>query len=181
MRVFYAIELADDIKQYLKDVQDIVKSTAVSGNFTHYQNFHITLKYIGNIYNGEYEELCQVMDDIATSIKPFSIRIGDLGAFHKKNSSILWVGVTSGRAALKNLYNQLESEVATSGFEADNRKYRPHITIGKKVILSNGSFTTKMPYYDHDITVKQITLFQSHRVEGVLTYTPLYRVNLTGE
>lgn len=181
MRVFYAIEFCDDIKQYLKDVQDIVKSTAVSGNFTHYGNFHLTLKYIGNIYNGEYEELCQVLDDVASSIKPFSIRIGDIGAFHKKNSSILWVGVTKGRKALKRLYTKLESEVITSGFEAENRKYRPHITIGKKVIFSNGSFTSKMPYYDHDISVNQITLFQSHRVDGVLTYTPLYRASLTGE
>lgn len=181
MRVFYAIEFSDDIKRYLKDVQDVVKSTTVSGRFTHYGNFHLTLKYIGNIYNGEYEELCQVLDDVASSIKPFSIKIGDLGAFHKKNSSIIWVGVTTGKTSLKRLYRKLESELTTSGFEADNRKYRPHITIGKKVTFSNGSFTSEMPYYDHDITVSHITLFQSHRVDDVLTYTPLYRALLSGE
>lgn len=181
MRVFYAIAFSDDIKQYLKDVQDIVKRTTVNGNFTRYRNFHLTLKYIGNIYNGEYEELCQVLDDVASSAKPFTLRIGDIGAFHKKNSSILWVGVTHGKKALKQLYKKLESELVLSGFEAEQRKYRPHITIGKKVVFSGGSFTNDLPYYDHDILVGSITLFQSHRVDGVLTYTPLYQVSLTGE
>jgi len=180
MRVFYAVEFHDDVKRFLKDVQDIVKTTTVSGNFTHYTNFHLTLKYIGNIYNGEFEELCQCLDDVALHTAPFSIRVGDIGVFHKKNSSILWVGITKGKQKLKSVFDRLEHEVVTSGFEADNRKYRPHVTLGKKVVFSEGSFTNGLPYYDHDIMVKTITLFQSHRIDGVLTYTPLYRASLTG-
>ena len=175
MRVFIAVEFDDDIKRYLKQVQDIVKTTTVSGNFTHYSNFHLTLKYIGNIYNGEYEELCQCIDDACSRTAPFSIRIGDIGAFHKKNSSILWVAVTEGRSELKRLFERIETEVVESGFEPENRKYRPHITIGKKIVFSNGSFTNGLPYYDRDIPVTGLTLYQSHRVDGVLTYTPLYR------
>ena len=181
MRVFYAVEFEDDVKRYVKDVQDIVKTTTVSGNFTHYTNFHLTLKYIGNIYNGEFDELCQCLDDVATITKPFVIRIGDIGVFHKKNSSILWVGVTKGKKKLKQVFQKLEQEVVTSGFEPEIRNYRPHITLGKKVVFSEGSFTNGLPYYDHDIEVKSITLFQSHRIDGVLTYTPLYRAVLSGE
>jgi len=98
-----------------------------------------------------------------------------LGAFHKKNSSILWVGVTKGKQPLKRLFTNLEKEVVASGFEPENRKYRPHITLGKKVVFSGGSFTNGLPYYNEDLTVAKLTLFQSHRVEGVLTYTPLYQ------
>lgn len=181
MRVFIAIEFADEVKRYLKKVQDVVKSTAVRGNFTHYENFHLTLKYIGNIYNGEYEELCQCIDDICKDVSPFSIRIGDLGVFHKKNSSIFWVGVTDGKDRLKSLFKKIESEVTQSGFEAENRKYRPHVTVAKKVVLSQGSFTNGLPYYNVDIPCTSLTLFQSHRVDGVLTYTPLYTRAFTNE
>ncbi|QMS84808.1 RNA 2',3'-cyclic phosphodiesterase [Candidatus Xianfuyuplasma coldseepsis] len=175
MRVFYAIEFEDKVKRYLKNVQDIIKTTTYSGNYTHYTNFHLTIKYVGNIYNGEYEELTAIMDDVCKNIEPFSIRIGDLGAFHKKNSSILWVGITSGKQKLKSLFKELEKEIVESGFEAENRKYRPHITLGKKIVFNNGAISDDLPYFDEPIECSKLTLFQSHRVDGVLTYTPLYQ------
>lgn len=179
MRVFIAIEFNDPIKQYLKTVQDIVKTTTVSGNFTHYSNFHLTLKYLGNIYNGEYDDLCQCIDDISKQISNFSIKIGDIGAFHKKNSSILWVGITEGKEQLKRLYTIIEREVTNSGFDPDERKYRPHITLGKKVVFSGGSFTNGLPYFNDSIECTRLTLFESHRVDGVLTYTPIYSKEFT--
>lgn len=175
MRVFYAIEFEDKVKRYLKDVQDVIKSTTYSGNYTHYKNFHLTIKYVGNIYNGEYEELTAIMDDVCEHVKPFTIRIGDLGAFHKKNSSILWVGVTHGKDNVKSLYNKLESEIVESGFEADHRKFRPHVTLGKKIVFNNGALAEDLPYFNEDIVCTKLTLFQSHRIDGVLTYTPLYQ------
>jgi len=174
MRVFIGIEFIDPIKQYLKDVQDTMKTTIVSGDFTLYSNFHLTLKYIGQIYNHEYDELCQCIDDVCENTSAFPIKINDIGVFHKKNSSILWVGVHDLQHDLKKLYNNLEHEIIASGFDADDRKYRPHVTLGKKVIFSQGSFTSKLPLYKNDIQCTKLTLFESHRVNGILTYTPVY-------
>lgn len=174
MKVFIAIEFEDEVKRYLKEVQDIVKTTTVSGNFTHYTNFHLTLKYIGNIYNGEYEELCQCIDDVCSETSPFFIKIGDIGVFQKKNNSIVWVGVTEGKTKLQRLFKRIETEVVASGFDAEERKYRPHVTIGKKVVFANGTYTNGLPYHNEPIPCARLTLFESHRVDGVLTYTPLY-------
>ncbi len=175
MRVFYGIDFEDDVKRYLKDVQDILKTTTIGGDFTHYKNFHLTIKYIGNILNGEYEELCAILDDVCEIIQPFSIRIGDLGAFQKKNSSIIYVDVIKGKTPLVKLFDAIEKEVVESGFEPENRKYRPHVTLGKKVVFHNGSFTNELPYYNHEIRCTKLTLFESKRIDGVLTYTPLYQ------
>jgi len=127
MRVFIAIEFEDLVKRYLKDVQDIVKTTTYNGNFTHYTNFHLTIKYIGEIYNGEYEEICQCIDDICSVTSPFSIKIGDIGYFHKKTGNIVWVGVTDGKDKLKSLFRKTNKETVLSGFNSEDRKYRPHI------------------------------------------------------
>lgn len=178
MRVFIAIEFDDSVKRFLKDVQDVVKATSISGDFTHYSNFHLTIKYIGTIYNGDYDELCQCIEDAAEKMAPFSIRIGDIGAFTSKTSSIIWVGITKGKHHLKQLFDYVESEVTQSGFAKEERKYKPHITIGKKVVFDNGHFTNELPFYQKDIPCTKLTLFESHRVDGVLTYTPLYRVPL---
>lgn len=180
MRVFIAIAFSDKVKQYLRTVQDIIKTTAYGGNFTHYKNFHLTIKYIGNIYNGEYEELTNCLDDICEHTTPFSIRIGDIGMFHKKSSSIVWVDVTKGKKLLKELFQEVEKEVTKSGFDKEERKYRAHITLAKKVMFQNGTFTNGLPYFDYDIPCTKLTLFESHRVDGIVTYTPLYTKDFTG-
>ena len=181
MRVFIAIEFEDQVKRYLKEVQDIVKTTTYNGHFTHYRNFHLTVKYIGEIYNGEYQELCQCVDDICSNTAPFSIKIGDLGFFNKKSTNIVWVGITRGREEFSRLHKLTDRETNKSGFSPELRKFRPHVTIGKKVVFNSGAIAGGLPYYRDEIAVKKLTLFQSHRVDGVLTYTPLYSQFLTGE
>lgn len=174
MRVFIAIELKDNVKQFLKSVQDIVKTTTYNGNFTNYDNFHLTVKYIGEIFNGEYEELCHCIDDICRNTAPFSIKIGDIGFFSKKTSNIIYVGVTKGKEKVMKLHKTTDRETNISGFAPELRKFKPHITIGKKVIFSNGSYSNGLPYFKDEIEVSKLTLMESSRINGVLTYTPLY-------
>lgn len=181
MRVFIAIEFEDEVKQYLKEVQDIVKTTTYSGNYTHYKNFHLTVKYIGEIYNGEYQELCSCIDEICSNTAPFFIKIGDLGFFNKKTTNIVWVGVTRGKEHFFKLHKRTDKITNRSGFAPELRKFRPHITLGKKVVFNKGAIASGLPYYNEEIPIKKLTLFQSHRVDGVLTYTPLYSQFLTGE
>lgn len=181
MRVFIAVEFEDEVKRYLKEVQDIVKTTTYNGHYTYYKNFHLTVKYIGEIYNGEYQELCDCIDDICSKTPPFSIKIGDLGFFNKKTTNIVWVGVTRGKDHFIKLHKTTDKITNLSGFPPEMRKFRPHITIGKKVVFNNGRVALGLPYYKEEITVKKLTLFQSHRVDGVLTYTPLYSQFLSGK
>ncbi len=180
MRVFIAIEFEDRVKRYLKDVQDIVKTTTYKGNFTHYKNFHLTIKYIGEIYNGEYQELCHCIDDICSTTAPFSIKIGDIGFFNKKTTNIVWVGVTRGKEEVMRLHKLTDKETNRSGFQPELRKFRPHVTIGKKVVFNNGHYTNGLPLFIDEIPVAKLTLFQSSRIDGILTYTPLYSKELTG-
>jgi 2'-5' RNA ligase len=180
MRVFIAIEFEDRVKRYLKDVQDIVKSTTYNGNFTHYTNFHLTIKYIGEIYNGEYQELVHCIDDICSRISPFSIKIGDIGFFNKKTTNIVWVGITKNKEKVMKLHKLTDLETNKSGFQPELRKFRPHVTIGKKVVFSNGHYSNGLPLFNEEIQITKLTLFESHRVDGKLTYTPLYSNELIG-
>ena len=180
MRVFIAIEFKDNVKSYLKDVQDIVKSTTYKGNFTKYDNFHLTVKYIGEIYNGEYEEVCQCIDDICSNMAPFSIKIGDIGFFNKRTTNIVYVDVTRGKDILMRLHKLTDKETNNSGFKPELRKFRPHVTIGKKVVFSNGTYTNGLPLLKGEIEVTKLTLMESSRIDGVLTYTPLYSQILGG-
>jgi hypothetical protein len=42
MRVFFAIEFDDSIKEYIEKVQNTVRENSIKGNFSHEDNFHLT-------------------------------------------------------------------------------------------------------------------------------------------
>jgi 2'-5' RNA ligase len=177
MRVFIGVEFDYKVKDYLNGVKEMIKENVKSGDFTNYDNYHLTLRYIGNIYDDEQEVLEEVLDEVSKKIKAFDIKVGDIGTFGKGNTSIVWVGITKGKKELTSMYGVLEEELYFNGFDKEERKYNPHITIGKKVHL-NGHGGGYLEPYNDIIKVQTITLFHSHRVNGVLTYTPIYRKDL---
>jgi 2'-5' RNA ligase len=178
MRIFIGLSLNQEQKSYLKKVQDVVKLTTLKGTFTHFNNFHITLKYIGHVTSSDIDNLMDIMDKVSSNMDSFSLKIGDFGAFTRKNSSIIWIGITKGSSSLSRLYQKIEAKCVESGFEPDNRKYKPHITLGKKVVFANDHNIVDIPFYSKEVKIEKITLFESSRIDGILTYTPIYQVNL---
>ena len=72
----------------------------------------------------------------------------------------------------------LDKELKEKGFELDNKPYTPHITLGREVVY-NADFNIKsITYIPIDVNVEKITLFESTRVKGVLTYIPIIEVKL---
>lgn len=174
MRVFIGIELHQHIKEYLFTTQRIIKSGTIKGDFTRMENFHLTLKYIGHVNEEEIEDLEDAIDLVCDHTKAFTITINGIGSFDKKTSSIVWVGIASGRQELKHLFQRIDKETVKLGFLKEERRYRPHITLGKKIVFSPFSRTEFIPPYEEPVQVKKITLFHSDRIDGVLTYTPIY-------
>jgi 2'-5' RNA ligase len=173
MRVFIGVEFSKEVKDYLDDITTHIKKDTVKGVFTSNNNLHLTIRYIGEISDIRQESIKDVIDIVCSKSSPFEIKIGGIGKFHKGHGSIVWVGLQQGKNALKALYNKLEEELVGHNFEKEERLYRPHITIGKKVMFKN-PHNIVFPPYPRTITITHVTLFESHRVNGVLTYTPIY-------
>lgn len=179
MRVFVGIEFNSDVREYLYKVQNYIKPLLISGVFTNFNNFHLTTKYIGHVTEDEIEILKDCIFTACEQIQPFDIKLNGLHSFNKGRSSILWVGIDKGKDKLTKLYKAFERELISEEFDLDySKKYRPHITVGKKMILGNQSTSEIFPHFYEGFRVSTITLFQSHRVNEVLTYTPIYRCDL---
>ncbi|MFH5882188.1 RNA 2',3'-cyclic phosphodiesterase [Liberiplasma polymorphum] len=179
MRVFIGIGFDESVKKYLLETQEYLKTTFYQAKFTHYDNFHITLKYIGLITHHELDSLYQIVNSISKTYKAFNIKIGDLGSYNIRGKQLFWIDVTEGKKALQKLYNKVEQALVFEEFKADQRKYNPHVTIAREVVLNNHLNTSKrLPVYKEPINVNKITIFESHRVNGLLTYTPLYECEL---
>ena len=48
--------------------------------------------------------------------------------YFKKNPRILWLGVKSS-PILKEIWYEVENELYTLGFEKENKKFKPHLTL----------------------------------------------------
>src|SRR6056297_2629633 len=101
MRVFIGIQLPTEVKEYLDYVSRLIQQSTYKGQFTLFDNYHITIKYIGETTRDDLDTLEELLDYVAKNVEPFTLGIEDLGSFYKKGKYIVWMGINQGKQALK--------------------------------------------------------------------------------
>ncbi len=97
-----------------------------------------------------------------------SLTLSAPGTF--KNGSILWAGVRP-CDALTDYQSRLAAALREAGFPLEEAEYRPHITLARQVRSALPDLSVpEIPF-----PVTHATLFESTRIDGVLSYIPLYR------
>jgi len=81
MRVFVAIEIDSEIKNKLSEYLSKLKRTGAGVKWVVPENIHLTLKFIGYIETETLINLSGIINDAVSGIGPFSISIGNIGAF----------------------------------------------------------------------------------------------------
>ena len=171
-RLFIAIELSNSNKKSLRENALIVKDYSSSGNFSKEENFHITLAFLGEEQDLRIKDIKDSMDEINET--PFDISITSLDSFKRDGGEIV-VQKIDKSISLSNLHTNLLKALTNKGFKLDNRPFKAHITLGREVYLEES-----ISYIDEEIErlndkVDHITLFKSERINGKLTYTPIYK------
>lgn len=176
MRVFIAIEFEKEIKKYLKEIQQKVIEKSIRGNFTSIDNFHLTIRFIGEVNQVGFQLIREAVDQAALSTENFILQLGDIGYFSRKNKKIVWVGLKGDISKLNSLYNNLESQLELKGFKREERGYNPHITLGREVILkdSNGEVKDIATIENRAVAVSKISIMESTRENGRLVYKARY-------
>lgn len=176
MRVFFAIEFDDSIKEYIGKVQNTVIENSIKGNLSHEDNFHLTLKFIGEVGEEKLTRLKYSLDGTVKEFEPFSLMFDRLGFFTKEAKKIVWIGIRNEDKGLEQLYNILEAVLFNNGFSKDLRGYSPHITLARETVFKVG-FEEKLSKIEIDpkkIKVNRVSLMESTRVNGKLKYKAIY-------
>jgi len=174
MRLFIAINFDDKVKDYLFSIIKILSANSKKGSFTLKENLHLTVIFIGETERAN--DIMQAMDRLST--KQFSLKFGDLGYFRRDGGNIYWIGVEKS-SQLSEIYNNLFYELSASGFGIEKREYRPHLTLGRQVILSKDFNKDCISYNEMKVPVTNISLMKSERINGKLTYTEIYSKQLS--
>jgi 2'-5' RNA ligase len=99
--------------------------------WTKEHQFHLTLFFFGDT-NSHYASLLssQILK-IASQAFSFPYTLTEPGIFtSNKQPQVLWLGVDA-PAHLKNLKKAVDKVAVELGFKADNRPFRPHLTLGR--------------------------------------------------
>lgn len=166
-RLFIAINFDDATRASLQALRDELRSVSRSGNFSLPENLHLTLAFLGECDTRQTAAAKEAMKSVG--FEPFQAVIERVGRFRRDDGDLWWAGLREDKP-LMDLQRALSERLCAAGFSLEERRYSPHITLGRKVE------TTARPWQPTPFgqTINQIDLMKSERINGKLTYTSIY-------
>ena len=186
MRTFIAIELSDQIREALAQIQSHLKYSGADVKWVEKNNVHLTLKFLGEISEEKAERVKLILQKIAGGTKPFEISIKDVGAFPKIDfPRVIWVGLDKGADKSKILAERIDEALSEIGFQKESRPFAAHLTIGRVRSPKNkDALKDKMLSYSPQSmvhspqSISSIALFKSILTPKGAIYTKLYEAGL---
>lgn len=139
MRLFIALNFNNGVKAQINEIISKVKSNCVQGKFVKEEHIHLTVEFLGEVQNNRLDLIKEIMDEL--EFNTFTFSLSKVGYFKRHEGNIYWLGIKDNDTLFK-IQKKLHQSLLDKGFELEDREYKPHITIGRKVKLKD-SFNTK--------------------------------------
>lgn len=179
MRVYIAIDFEDYVKNYLDKITSSIKSHCIEGSFTEKNNFHLTIRFIGEADEVQIGKIKEVIDRAVLKVSPFELLLSNLGIFKRKKTNILWLGIAE-NPVLTQLSKELSTLLNQGKIPFYDKGFMPHITLGRRVSFPTDSIELNnlIEFERITIPVKAISLMASKEENGKLNGVPIYEVKL---
>jgi RNA 2',3'-cyclic 3'-phosphodiesterase len=186
MRCFVAIELSSAVRARLADLQKRLAPLDRDVRWTRPEQIHLTVKFLGEVPDGDVPGVCDVAAQIASGYAPFEIEVRGTGCFPPRGSArIVWAGLGQLPNELVDCHREIEQAYAKIGFKPEDRPFHPHLTIGR-VRDPRGSHAVR-PVVDQQqqfaggtVAVNELLVFQSILESSGPTHIVLSRAPLCG-
>jgi 2'-5' RNA ligase len=183
MRLFIAINPSYDEKTRLQSSQDKIKQISAKGNFTRLDNLHLTLVFLGETDISLINSIKQITAEAVAlwNGNPFAIIFDHLGRFtNMRGGDIWWLG-TQNSLQLNTLQRQISLALEQAGFPIEKRKFKPHLTLARRVRLKTNIPEKAQTPLQKDacaVLAKRVSLMKSESIDGVLTYSEIWSCDL---
>ena len=173
MRLFYAVTFTDGTKEAIFPYRDMIADSSLKGRFVAKENFHVTLEFIGEVSLAELALYITILESLR--VPELRLQASYISSFKKEDKEVVWMGFES-NPALNQLHAFLVKQLKGSGFQPAEHHFKPHITLGRQVILiGNLDAMVIAPLY---IKPYSIALMESKKVAGKLVYESVAEILL---
>lgn len=121
LRLFVGIDLPPAVKLSLS----LLASGLPGAKWVDAGNCHLTLRFIGEIDEGQAEDVDAALNQIRAPRLELTLATVDHFGLRQ-----LWVGVER-NAALQHLHAKIETALSRLGFPPEERRYTPHVTLAR--------------------------------------------------
>ena len=140
VRLFVALDFPAEIRERLREPQEILKKSSARLAFVDPSIIHMTLKFIGEISQDRAMQMGEALRAIL--FESFGITISGIGANNPRKPRVIWCTVSDGGRSAA-LHDLIETALAPLGVPRDDRPFRPHATLAR-VRQFDPSLLTKM-------------------------------------
>jgi 2'-5' RNA ligase len=181
LRSFIAIDINynENINRFIKEIK---KSGAII-KLVEPENIHITLKFLGEIYQTKIPDIENIMKSSIVGIKPFQFNLEGVGVFpNQKYIKIIWIGIKNSEI-LENISKIIDEKITNIIPDKKHQKFIPHITIGRVKSAKNKENILEIVdkyknYKFADITVDSIKLKKSELTSKGPIYSDIIKLNI---
>ena len=123
-RLFTAIELPSQVSTHLS----LLQGGLPGARWIDPPNFHITLRFIGDIELPVARELAEQLERVMT--EPFDLQLSGLDVFGHSKPHSLFVSVKRNESLME-MQASIERICQRMGLPPDPRKFTPHVTLAR--------------------------------------------------
>lgn len=199
IRAFLAVELTDDLRNQLAQVQQGLKQQLSRGipktlriSWVQPASLHLTIKFLGDMEESSIEPLRAAIAQVTEEGRSVQIQLERLGVFPRpQQPRVVWVGPSErweqGDEAMElaSLHRSIEERCQSVGFAPEDRAPSPHLTLArvKEGERDVGRLLAQSGVLDRPLTIgslqmNTIALMKSDLRPTGPVYTKLWEVGI---
>jgi 2'-5' RNA ligase len=146
VRLFVAIHLSDAARDTIRRAIEDFPLADPPWRWSGPDNWHITLKFIGETAPADLDRVVQALADVRTRHAPFDLVLGPFGGFPDLRAPrVLFFGASAGAEACAALAADVDIALhAATGLAREERRFHAHATVARVKDRPGGAVTAKL-------------------------------------
>jgi len=108
IRTFVAAEISSAVRGRVADVIERLRGTGADVKWVDTKNLHVTLKFLGDVDEGEIHLVCRAVEQAVAGVPPFEFEVRGAGAFpDTRRPRTVWLGIAEGSQQLAELNERI--------------------------------------------------------------------------
>lgn len=184
-RIFIAIKIdpENNLLRLHSSLKAILGSEKI--NWVDPSNIHLTLAFLGDTEEERIKVAAIMLKQKCSGFGEFDFSLSGAGVFKDyRDPRVIWTGIKNPEK-LVDLHNTIRTGLEDTGFQTDDRPFRPHITIGRIKFIRNIEALKNAieSYRDTEIQkviASEVILYESILKPSGPVYKPAGIFNLRG-